>query len=142
MLRIAFLCFSVVAALRRSSICQESVCRRCSVVVYSEMIIDKHASRYCRIIMDIENCCNRFFGSSNSIGPVIDQTGENDGQHDEFVKTLILAIGLGIILVAIGIIGAVFYCNHRKSNKVVFKTLLSQQSSTMSSSTMSSTSSW
>jgi hypothetical protein len=77
MVKIIILLFTcIVTAIQSKSTCSAKICAVCDRL-NKKKLPDSHAFRqvlnlqnYCHYLIDESNCCQRFYGSGGSIGPV------------------------------------------------------------------------
>ena len=71
-----FLMFIAPRSEARSDICREKVCKFCDVFLSADRMMptrsEMKVGEMCDNLFSIENCCNRFFRSSNVLGPVVE----------------------------------------------------------------------
>ena len=103
MVKIVFLLLTLVKC---GSVCTGRNCRVCA---YHGIA---HGLRFCKKLLSIENCCNRFFGSMNALVPVVGkETVENDTGYMSLFSYTLCIMG--------GIVSLIIVCLIQKRKQVI-----------------------
>jgi len=93
----------IFIALAAGNICKELYCVRCDNLIHSIDPIATRIGDFCRMLLTIENCCIRYFGSGNAIVPdTSEDYNDGSGENDEMLKTMLMDIGVITLIVANG----------------------------------------
>lgn len=93
--------FLLLSSIEGGKVCSERTCSFCSRITQQNAISSPKQLVFCEMLLRIENCCIRFYGSMNTLGPLEnkDETENDDNMKSRYILYFTIIGGIVICLI-------------------------------------------